>query len=99
MRRRLYSTYILANKTNSVLYTGVTNNLNVRIWQHKTKLNPKSFCARYNVNKLVYYENYQYVMDAIRREKQIKAGSRRKKEQLIQRENPNYDDLYEEWLE
>jgi len=77
----------------------VTNNLNVRIWQHKTKLNPKSFCARYNVNKLVYYENYQYVMDAIRREKQIKAGSRRKKEQLIQRENPNYDDLYEEWLE
>jgi len=87
-----YYVYILTNKNNTVLYTGVTSNLKVRVHQHKNKL-LKGFTKRYNVNKLVYAEVYDDVWDALTREKQIKAGSRQKKLDLINRNNPDLNDL------
>jgi len=75
------------------LYTGVTNNLLNRDNQHKTKINKKSFTARYNINKVVYYETYTNIYNAIAREKQIKAGSRQKKIDLIRSINPGWRDL------
>jgi len=87
--------YILTNKNNTTLYTGVTANLVQRVKQHQDKTNKKSFTAKYNLNKLVYYESFQMIGDAIAREKQIKAGSRAKKIELIERINPNWDDLTE----
>jgi putative endonuclease len=88
--------YILTNKNNSTLYVGVTSEIVIRIKQHKEKLDPKSFTARYNLNKLVYFEAFQMIGDAIGREKQLKAGSRAKKVTLIERINPEWIDLYEE---
>ncbi|MGE5847424.1 MAG: GIY-YIG nuclease family protein [Ignavibacteria bacterium] len=88
-----YFTYILTNKNNTVLYTGMTNNLFRRGWEHKSQLYP-SFTQRYNVNKLVYYEAFDNPIDAIKREKQIKAGSRKKKLELINNFNPEWKDLY-----
>jgi putative endonuclease len=88
--------YILTNKNNTTLYVGVTAHLLKRVAQHKTKLNPKSFTARYNLDKLVYYEAFQMIGDAIGREKQLKAGSRAKKIALIESINPDWEDLYEE---
>lgn len=87
-----YYVYILANKRNTVLYTGVTNNLKRRVSEHKSKI-VYGFTSRYNVNKLVYYETFKSPMQAIAREKQIKAGSRAAKERLIKRLNPGYNDL------
>lgn len=91
--------YILTNKNNTVLYTGVTSDLKTRIYDHKQKASLKSFSARYNCNKLVYYEGFHRIEDAIFREKQIKAGSREKKIQLIDSINPEWKDLYEEVME
>ena len=85
--------YILTNKNNTTLYVGVTSNLERRLKQHRLGLNPKSFTSRYRLYKLVYFETYQMIGDAIAREKQIKAGSRAKKITLIQRENPNWSNL------
>jgi len=85
--------YIITNKNNTVLYTGVTNDLKRRLIEHQSKLNPKSFASKYNLNKLVYYESFFLIGDAIAREKQIKAGSRKKKELLINRLNPEWKDL------
>ena len=79
MEYRTYQVYILTNKNHTVLYTGLTSNLTLRVGQHKMKSNPKSFTARYNVNHLVYYEQFFDIREAIEREKQIKAGSRQKK--------------------
>ncbi|MGQ1911692.1 GIY-YIG nuclease family protein [Marinifilum sp. RC60d5] len=87
--------YILTNKNNTTLYVGVTANLQERIAQHKEKLDKKSFTARYNLSKLVYYETFQTIGDAISREKQLKAGSRAKKIECIESINPNWQDLYE----
>jgi putative endonuclease len=87
--------YIMTNKTNTVLYTGVTNNLPRRVYEHKEKIGSK-FTARYNVNKLVYYEVFQDAYSAIAREKQIKAGSRKKKLDLINGMNPDWRDLSDE---
>ena len=98
MQYHTYQVYIATNKNNTVLYTGVTNNLVRRIQEHKSKLNSKSFTARYNINKLVWFENYTDVVEAIVREKQIKAGSRNKKEVLINSLNPEWIDLYEQLL-
>lgn len=89
----MYYVYILTNKTNIVLYTGVTNDLSKRLAEHKTKRNPKAFTARYNVSKLVFYEVTTDVISAIEREKQIKAGSREKKIALINAMNPEWKDL------
>ena len=85
--------YIMTNKRNTVLYTGVTNDLIRRIYEHKSKI-VESFTKRYNVNKLVYYEMYEDISQAIAREKQIKAGSRQKKINLINSINPEWKDLY-----
>ena len=89
--------YILTNKSNRVLYTGVTNNLKRRVYEHKTKRN-KGFTYRYNVDRLVYFEYFTSIRVAIAREKQIKAGSRRKKLELINRLNPDWRDLYPDLL-
>uniref|UniRef100_UPI00404AE791 GIY-YIG nuclease family protein n=1 Tax=Gelidibacter sp. TaxID=2018083 RepID=UPI00404AE791 len=88
--------YILTNKNNTTLYVGVTSDIVYRIKQHKEKQYPKSFTARYNLDKLVYYEVFQMIGDAIGREKQLKAGSRAKKIALIQGMNPEWKDLYED---
>jgi len=90
--------YIITNEHNTTLYTGVTNNLQRRIHEHKTKLKPKSFTARYNLNKLLYYEGFHRIEEAIAREKQIKRGSRQKKIDLINGINSEWNDLYEEVL-
>ena len=91
---KTYFIYILTNDLNTVLYTGVTNDLFRRISEHKNKLNPNSFTAKYNLNKLVYFESFFNVSDAIVREKQIKAGSRKKKILLVESLNPDWKDLY-----
>lgn len=88
-----YFIYIISNKINIVLYIGVTNNLVRRIYEHKNKI-VSSFSSKYNLNKLVYYEIYSRIEMAIAREKQLKAGSRAKKNSLVKEFNPNYDDLY-----
>jgi putative endonuclease len=84
---RQYFVYIMTNKNNTVLYTGMTNDLARRVWEHKEK-QIKEFTSRYNITKLVYYEIFGTAYDAISREKQIKAGSRQKKLDLINNENP-----------
>ena len=85
--------HIITNDNNTVLYTGVTSSLKERIIQHKTRKHPDSFSARYNLNKLVYYEELDSIGDAIKREKQIKGGSRKDKLELINRMNPEWKDL------
>jgi len=89
-----YYIYIMTNKNNTVLYTGVTNNLKKRVYEHKHKL-ISGFTKKYNINKLVYYEIFEDPINAIAREKQIKAGSRDKKIKLIESMNPKWEDLYE----
>ena len=89
----MYYVYILTNNTNVVLYTGVTNDLHRRVREHIEKVNPKSFTAKYNVHKLVYYERTNDVMSAIRREKQIKSWNRKRKNELIESMNPQWEDL------
>jgi putative endonuclease len=91
--------YIITNKNNTVLYIGVTSNLPQRIEEHKQKRYENSFSARYNLNKLVYYEQFQMIGDAIGREKQLKAGNRATKEKLINSMNPNWNDLYSEIID
>jgi putative endonuclease len=88
-----YCIYILTNKNNTVFYVGVTNNLTRRIWEHKSKL-IEGFTKKYNVDKLVYLETFDNPSDAIKREKQLKAGSRKKKVELINKLNPEWKDLY-----
>jgi putative endonuclease len=87
--------YIMTNSSNSVLYIGVTSDTKERIMQHRVKKHPHSFSARYNTIKLVYYERYETIGEAIKREKQIKGGSRKKKIELINAANPEWDDLYD----
>lgn len=90
-----YYIYILTNQRNTALYTGVTNNLLRRVYEHKQKF-VKGFTDRYNINKLVYYETLESACEAISREKQIKGGSRDKKLKLIRSLNPDWRDLYED---
>lgn len=92
---KYYYVYILTNQRNTVLYTGVTNDLARRVYEHREKVVP-GFTKKYNVNKLVYYEMTESIESAILREKQIKGGSRQKKLDLINRMNPQWRDLYEE---
>ncbi len=84
----------LTNKTNTVLYTGVTNNLKRRVYEHKNK-SIKGFTRRYNLTKLVYYEIFNSIVVAIEREKQIKPGSREDKIVLIDKLNSEWQDLYD----
>jgi len=97
LHMKKYYVYILTNYGNSVLYVGVTNDLIKRIYEHKNKL-IESFTEKYNLNKLVYFEECLDSILAIEREKQLKAGSRRKKIELVEKENPNFDDLYEQLI-
>lgn len=91
-----YYVYILTNKHKTVLYTGVTNSLERRIYQHKNKT-VGGFTKKYSVDRLVYFEVFQDVYAAIHREKQIKAGSRQNKLDLINSMNPDWHDLYEDF--
>ena len=88
--------YILTNTHHTVLYVGVTKDLKKRVVQHRDKINPKSFTARYNIHKLVFYEGFMYLNDAIAYEKLLKGGSRKKKIELIEGMNPEWKDLYDE---
>ncbi len=90
-----YYVYITTNKHNTVLYTGITNNLKRRVYEHKEKL-IEGFTKKYNITKLVYYEISRCVESAILREKQIKGGSRTKKIELIKSMNSEWKDLYED---
>lgn len=92
MTDKHYFVYILTNVTNIVFYTGVTNNLEQRINEHKNKL-VKGFTHKYNIHKLIYFEEYSDVRLALEREKQIKDYRREKKFALIKRENPLYDEI------
>ena len=94
----MYYVYIITNKNNSVIYTGVTNNLNRRIYEHKNKL-IVGFSSKYNLNKLVYYVETSDVKEAIAYEKKIKGWTRAKKETLINENNPAWDDLSKGWYE
>ena len=89
--------YFLTNKNNTVIYIGVTSNLLKRIYQHKTKTF-KGFTSKYNCDKLVYFEEFDDINAAISREKQLKAGNRKRKEDLINKENPDWNDLSDGWL-
>ena len=89
--------YIMTNKNNTVLYTGVTSNLVKRVFEHKNKL-VDGFSKKYNLTRLVYYEIFDDMLNAITREKQIKAGSRQKKIDLVNSINEQWNDLYESIL-
>ena len=89
--------YILSNDTNVCLYTGVTNDLERRLYEHKNEIDPNSYTARYHVHKLVYYEETSDPNAAITREKQIKSWSRKRKNTLIERVNPHWEDLSASW--
>lgn len=86
--------YLMTNAGNTVIYTGVTSDLRKRVYEHKEKI-IESFTARYNVNKLIYYEVFDDIENAILREKRIKGGSRAKKIRLIKSINPEFKDLYD----
>jgi putative endonuclease len=89
-----YAVYFMANQNNSTIYVGVTNNLIRRVSEHKNG-NGSGFTAKYKLHKLVYYETYNEIDAAIVREKQIKAGSRKKKEELVNSLNPGWKDMFE----
>ena len=86
--------YILTNKTNSVIYIGVTSDLIKRMYEHLSGTFPYSFTHRYNINKLVYYQAYSSITEAIAEEKRLKAGSRKKKNLLVEQQNPTWEDLW-----
>lgn len=90
--------YIMANAYNNVLYIGVTSDLFSRITEHKNKIYPKSFTAKYNCNKLVFYEMYSTIEEAIGVEKRLKKWNRKWKIQLIEKDNPTWSDLFSDDL-
>ena len=92
-----YYVYIMTNKSNSVLYIGVTDNLGERVKEHKLKVYPNSFTSRYNCNKLVYFEEFENGSDASLREKRFKKWNRAWKIDLIEEMNPNWSDLTDNW--
>ena len=93
-----YYLYIITNKKDGVLYIGVTNNLERRIFEHKNKL-IKGFSSRYNLNKLIYFETFQSINEAIIREKNMKKWKREWKTKVIVEKNPNWNDLSNNWFE
>jgi putative endonuclease len=98
MTERRYYVYLLSNQHHTVMYVGVTNDLQRRMWQHKNKAVP-GFTSRYNIDRLMYFESFRDVSAAITREKQLKGYGRVKKIALIKRENPSWTDLSAEWFE
>ncbi len=97
MNEKTYYVYIEANKRNRVFYVGITNNIVRRDKEHENKVHKYGYTARYNVNKLVYYEKYHDVNKAIAREKSLKGINRQKKRDIVRAVNPKYDDLSEAW--
>ena len=93
-----YFVYILTNRSNEVLYTGMTNDLVRRVQEHKLHIDPKAFTTRYNVDRLVYFEQYNEPLYAIEREKQIKSWNRKRKIQLIKCQNSQWRDLYDDLI-
>jgi putative endonuclease len=91
-----YYIYILASQKNGTLYIGVTNDLERRVLEHKQKVN-EGFTSKYNINLLVYFESFQYINDAILREKRLKKWNRQWKINLIEEENKEWNDLSEDW--
>ena len=98
MNGKSYYVYIVTNKNNNVLYTGVTNDLQRRVYEHKNKI-ISGFTEKYNINKLVYFEETSDIESAILREKQIKSGSRQKKVDLINSCNEEWTDLSKDWYD
>ena len=94
----MYYVYMLTNVTGTVVYTGVTNDVMRRVYEHKHNLDPNSFTAKYNVHKLVYFEETPSSYAAISREKQIKSWNRKRKNQLVESINPKWEDLYDSLL-
>ncbi len=93
-----YYVYIITNRKEGVLYTGVTNDLERRMSEHKQGLS-KGFSKRYNLDKLIYFETYQYINDAIKREKNMKKWKREWKIELINEDNSKWEDLSKGWLD
>ena len=93
-----YYVYILSNYTGTTIYVGVTRDLLRRVYEHKNKLDPNSFTAKYGVHKLVYFEQTGDVRAALEREKQIKSWNRARKNRLVESLNPEWEDLYESIL-
>jgi len=91
-----YYLYLLSNKFNGTLYIGVTNDLERRLYEHKNKL-IEGFTKNYGLNRLLYFETYQYANDAIKREKNMEKWKREWKIKLIEEENPNWSDLSKDW--
>ena len=89
--------YFMTNKNNTVIYVGVTSNLIKRVYQHKAKVF-KGFTLKYNCDKLVYFEEFDDINQAITREKQLKSGNRKRKEALIKKENSIWNDLSDGWV-
>ncbi len=98
MSQKTYYTYILANKRNGTLYVGITSDLEKRIVQHKTKMF-EGFTEKYDVNRLVYFETTDDVGYAIAREKKIKRWNRKWKLELIEKMNPEWEDLAKDWFD
>ncbi|MEO9870249.1 GIY-YIG nuclease family protein [Ekhidna sp.] len=92
-----YYVYILTNYSKTVLYTGMTNDIERRIFEHKQKLDPKSFTRKYQVDQLMWFETHNDVNEAIKREKLIKKWKRQWKVELIEKENPKWEDLSKNW--
>ena len=93
-----YYVYMMTNSHKNLLYTGITNDLIRRVYEHRNHLDKGSFTDRYNIENLVYFESTSDVTAAIEREKQIKGWNRKRKDKLIASKNPNWDDLYEQIL-
>jgi putative endonuclease len=93
-----YYVYIITNRKNGTLYTGMTNDIERRVYEHKHKVN-QGFASKYNCTKLVYFDSYPSVVETIAREKQIKGWLRSKKIALIESMNPDWKDLSEDWHE
>ena len=96
MAYKTYFVYMVTNRWKNVLYTGVTNSLERRVWEHKNG-SVRGFTKQYNCDRLVYFEDFGEIDQAIAREKQIKGWSRAKKDALIAAQNPEWKDLAEEW--
>ena len=94
--KKAYCTYLLANRKNGTVYVGVSGNLSKRMLEHKNGTN-EGFSKKYSLKKLVYFESFELVENAIKHEKQLKAGKRSTKVQLIEKDNPNLDDLSADW--
>ena len=94
----MYYVYMLANVTGTVVYTGVTNDVVRRVYEHRHDTDLNSFTARYSVHKLVYFESTSSRYEAISREKQIKSWNRKRKNQLVESMNPKWEDLYDSLL-